>query len=388
MRAVGVLVLAASFGCDEPEPTRCPLPTSHRFIQIEAVDDLNVARREDGRIACWGYDTSGACAVQFFGDALYPVMSNDVRCLTSLQVGSSASGGLDAWGSPVVWGDEMGRLFNSSDIVIHPQIAPMPGPLLDLNVDSTGVGVVDLLGRVYYRSDHHLDKIVDEGFDYTVELVELPDPGRRVYVNAGGLCALTLRGEVWCLGYNWSGKFGIGGDDIPNGVEDPVVASPTRVSIPEAVVDLVHRVNFICALGASGKVYCAGDVPPPGAPVEDPYHFTLIPTPPASKLKCADQICGVLSGSDLYFFGEPRIYQVVDDGGPMPESNPATKVEDAGRVTDFAFGEAQLCVINDDGGVRCRGAVPSGDCYSDNEPSWAEPDFDHINAPCDPYAPH
>lgn len=389
MRAfLGLAALAGSYGCGEPEPAQCPLPDSRSFVQVEAIGDLNVARRADGRIACWGYDTSGACAVDFSGAALYPVMSNDVRCLNSLDVDDGASGGLDAWGYPMLWGNEMGSLFGKDEKVIHPLIGPTPMPLLDLSVDSSGVGVVDLSGRVYWRGDHHLDKIVDEGLDDTMQLIELPDPARRVYARAGGLCALTAKGELWCLGYNFSGKFGLGDNPIPETVAGPVVASPTLVDLPEPIVDLVHRVNLVCALGQSGTVYCAGDVPPPGIALGEQHQFVVIETPPASKVKCADHVCGVISGSDLYFFGDPLIYQVVDGEAPKPDSYPATKVDGAGRVADFAFGEWQLCVVDVEGGVQCRGVTKSGDCYSDSEPGWAQPDFDHINAPCDPNAPH
>lgn len=180
VKALRVASFAVVLGCGDTEVPQCPLPTSHRFVQVETIGELNVARREDGRIACWGYDTSGACAVNFSGDALYPVMSKDVRCLTSLHVNGSASGGLDAWGYPMLWGNQMGELFNDDDIDIHPQVAPIPLPLLDLSVEWSGVAVVDLMGRVYWRGVSHVNDNFGEGRNESVQGIELPDPARRV----------------------------------------------------------------------------------------------------------------------------------------------------------------------------------------------------------------
>jgi alpha-tubulin suppressor-like RCC1 family protein len=69
------------------------------------------------------------------------------------------------------------------------------------------------------------------------------------------ICALKQNGEVYCWGLNSYGVIGNSGYDMDT-VRD--VSVPTKVLLPEPVVQVRVLQHHACALTATNKVYCWG----------------------------------------------------------------------------------------------------------------------------------
>jgi alpha-tubulin suppressor-like RCC1 family protein len=123
----------------------------------------------------------------------------------------TTTGGLYCWGDNRA--GELGDLSLGPNSKIPIQVAT-PVPLTTVHVGfahGCGVGT----DRRAYCWGHGGNGAIGTGADHasnpTVQQVGLPDPVAMVQVGAFHSCALTIRGQVLCWGFNFNGQRGDGG---------------------------------------------------------------------------------------------------------------------------------------------------------------------------------
>ncbi|HEU4410009.1 MAG TPA: hypothetical protein VFS43_32440 [Polyangiaceae bacterium] len=213
---------------------------------------------EDGRVDCWGNNSSGQTGgeAEYLSDAVelnWPVRVAGVEGVTELALGRESTCALDAQGRVSCWG---------APLTPGPGKAPeRPGKAAKrggsneyqaISASSNGVfcglrqGEVSCWGRV---------EELTFGRDAPAHEKPLPTAGlgrvRRLRLGLGYGCALHDRGEIVCWGQELPGEA-----PAAEGV-DPF--EPHAVAGLPPAIDVVMSQNAACAVSAGHEVYCWGD---------------------------------------------------------------------------------------------------------------------------------
>jgi hypothetical protein len=199
----------------------------------------------------------------------------------------------------------------------------------------------------------------------------------RISMGEEGVCVVVAGRRVWCAAANGL-LAGINGDTLllrGGGLENCRVASdgklscwrdnnaPTTILLSERALDVAVGYDFKCALLESGSVRCwgsdtyrqlggSGQLPPtPAVP---------LPGPARAVVAGYDFACAVLTDGRLTCWGSNRS-AVVDPSETCASACVRTPfvVPGTGRVVQAVAGSQFVCVLADDGAVRCWGGAPA-----------------------------
>lgn len=201
----------------------------------------------------------------------------------------------------------------------------------------------------------------------------------RVEDGGGTSCALSAAGQLKCWGMNKDGKLLLGDTRDrgaqPNEMGDQL--APLDFA-GDAIKDFSVGAGHVCAVGASGKLYCWGKgqsgqlgserAATVGAAVGDRAVVVNLPEPVKSVRAGYAHTCALLASGKVACFGDNRSGQlgtgdavnVGDRPGTMGE---ALKTVDLGRgfvATSLAGGRDHNCALSDAGQVKCWGSNGSG----------------------------
>lgn len=205
--------------------------------------------------------------------------------------------------------------------------------------------------------------------------------GRVVSLGAGGdfACALLEGGTVRCWGSNNLGRLGtstrayIGDDELPSSLGDaglvPIVAG-------ETVSELKVGGSHVCALLASSRLECWGQNTTGAVGVgsvnnigdnESPATSGITELSPNARVQSFSlgfgSTCAILYGQGLRCWGVntkgqagyPRIDNLGIDISTTPAVLPPVNVGSGRSVKSVFAGTLDVCVILDDGSVKCWG---------------------------------
>jgi hypothetical protein len=157
-------LFAAAVGCSEEAPAPCPLEAAKPGVpaQIVADDELFLVRFTDGRVACFGVDTSGACALGGGGIIAAPLFSEALTCMDQIDL-SQIGAGRRASGEVLLWGYYAEDLARLNDVDVGRLWPPLPVK----SVHAGPLSVVYVLpsGGAAWHGTHTV--LVEEDWDFT-----------------------------------------------------------------------------------------------------------------------------------------------------------------------------------------------------------------------------
>ena len=185
----------------------------------------------------------------------------------------------------------------------------------------------------------------------------------QLALGGGFACALGDDGVVRCWGDNDKGQ---------TGAPDP--ATPTRkpraVGGLAAVKQITTGTRHACALQLDGKVLCWGDdenglVSGTAGPLAHPVPVEVpgLLRPVDRLVAVSDHQCAILSGNDLYCWGNNEYGQLGvanPDGGKHAKSIPRP-THTLANVVQVGGAEETTCALRTSGEVSCFGRNFSGE---------------------------
>ncbi len=336
------------------------------FTAISAGDLHNCAIKQDGGVACWGYNDHGQLGNGSTTNSSVPV---DVSALpdevTAISAGGhtcavTSKGGLFCWGfnGDGRLGD--GTLVDSSVPVAVPGLA---SGVATVDVGNTHTCVLTTAGGVRCWGINDRGQLGDGTTTTRVAPVDvrgLATGVRAIAVGGGHTCALTAAGGVVCWGANYAGQLGNGA----------TVDSSTQVNVSglgSGVVAIAAGISHTCALTGSSGVMCWGGLAASQGPEGGLYTVfalspTLLPGLASGVVSIAAggfQTCAVSHDGGAKCWGDNRHGQL-GNGTTNLSAIPVAVKGLASGVMAMSANYGHTCALMTSGGARCWGSNDAG----------------------------
>lgn len=356
IRAFGIALTSLLLACSSPEPSGCPWPTPDaKVVHIQASEDATMAVFSDGRVACWGRDNFGSCAL---GEAQATDLDGptwtSLTCMADVDqagtIGVRMDGTVLYWG--IDWqGQRIGQFFLQPGIATV--IPGIQGPR------SFGYGATPF---IITQQNQYLWW---GGLKYTQKDILFQDnPGPLAGLPpvklSTGACAIDLEGGVWCWGHN---RLGVLGDpSLPEG--DGRLEPKQVLGLPPAKGLMSSTSN--CAIARDdGSVWCWGDnsVGQLGRGAFTP-QWDATPAPVVGLTGVRAVVggfyttCAVTDLNSVLCWGSNYVggpYGSIDTGTDLKYSSPH-RIPGLDDVVEVGVGEAHICALRRDHTVWCQGA--------------------------------
>lgn len=384
------------------------------FASVSVGYNHTCAIRNDGSMACWGYNGGGALGDGTTTDRNVPVNVQSLGGAAQQAVlggyfscALMTTGGVRCWGEG--WAGQMGN--GTTDM----QALPVGIPGMESDVTSLSAGYAHICavktgGALYcwgYNATSQIGNgnLVNQLTPYHVSA--LKEEVMAVGAGKFGTCAIVERSRVLCWGDN---RYGQSSTDEPTHEPLPVpvssvaggvrsiVSSDThnclltdgggakcwgwndygqlgndtnnRTLIPYDVYGLTSGVKQIevgyymsCALMEAGNVKCWGAQRYSAVGAE---HDLYVPTDVPTLSSGIQQIalgrfhgCALTVKGEVYCWGS-NTYGQLGDGANEFQLHPV-KVKDLRNVRSIAAGRNRACAITQSGGVKCWGWNRNGE---------------------------
>lgn len=314
---------------------------------------------------CWGWGDYGQLG---FGTAPIFEVVRDAWGLTSgiqqISSGYYHSCALTTSGGVKCWGDNTyGQLGHGNDEV-NPtpiDVTGLTGGVVAISSNGRHSCALMAAGDVKCWGDNGAGQLGDgttTGRNYPVNVIGLE--GRIISVATGEsfTCALTDNGSVKCWGFNYSGQVGDG--------NEPINLIPVEIiGFPDPVVKISAGGGHVCGLTIKNEVYCLGwnEFGQLG------NNSTTDSSTPVKVVNLSDQSqsismgtahsCALLNGGNVMCWGYNNIGQL-GNGTDINSNVPVEVIGLNGGVTDISSGMISNCVALALGGAKCWGANPFG----------------------------
>ena len=188
---------------------------------------------------------------------------------------------------------------------------------------------------------------------------------KQVSVNYGQTCAVGTDGELYCWGSNLNGELGISSVGGLSVLPEKVTLTSAEASFQEVSVGSTN----VCALGASGSIYCWGQSGPKlgmdglAGDVSFPMQVSLGDGPAAYKKIASGNtaVCGLGIDDQLYCWGSDTFGQL--GRGALGDSSIPVQVslgESSGKYVDISIGIGSACALGEDQRAYCWGWNSTG----------------------------
>ena len=237
-----------------------PAPVSSALVgeigQFSASDHT-CSRQKDGRLWCWGANQTaqvgdGTTALRYapvqvttLGNSAAKVSSTGLLGTCALKMDGTAW----CWGYNPVYGVSFTR-FDTVPI----QVASLGNQVIDIRTGGYVICALKLDGTLWCWGDNYFGQL---GVGDTVTRTaptQVTALGNQVVdfrLDGGASCALKADGTLWCWGYNGNGQLGVG-DTVKRVV-------PTQVAaLGNQVTSMATGTSHTCALTANKTVWCWG----------------------------------------------------------------------------------------------------------------------------------
>jgi len=352
------------------------------------VGDRFVCALDDGVVTCWGKNRRGQVGVEASEQA-EPTVVAELPEVTTISCGDAHVCALDTVGQVWCWGDnQQGQLGGETETEEHldgdhlwTEILPRPRPFLVEGLDplaaidaggNSTVAVTES-GAVYRWGDGDIDS--NNGSPDPELINGLPEIADAA-IHDFTLCALSVGGELWCVGDNRSGQFGTGHLTHDRGA--------TQVPLDNAVATFDVSSHHVCAIDSEGAAFCWGvglegrlgngvrglaveDTP---APIDGLEGFTAVT---AGK----DHVCGLDADGATWCWGHNDHGQAGSEATAFLFHEP-TRVEGLAALTQLSAGHEHTCGLNAAGEVWCWGGNDDGQLGREDDSDSAPAQVDDL----------
>ncbi len=308
-------------------------------VQVATSLDYSAAVLSDGSFWCWGSALNGTCNQLGFYAWYSPVRGRSASCLTEVAVSDNYVVGVRFDGSVIAWGDEFSGAFGDGPgtTADHGEIATvlLPEPAVHAAAGNAAFAV-GASGRLYTWGK------LDKGLAIDVP-VQVPGLDSIVKVETGAdVCALNIRGELYCWGTNHWGGVGDGtliDREEPSG---PILSDVLDFSVGQLSTCAIRSDRSVWCWG-DNEVYQLGD----GTNVSRPAPVRTLPMPEVVGIRLGgESACAWTATGELYCWGRPL--------GELFGATPAAETSLGGPVTQAAADYSQVCALLADASVWCR----------------------------------
>jgi len=313
--ALGVTTVTAAIG--EIDATM-DATVVHRFVDVVAGTYHTCALNAAGAAWCWGENTYGQLGN---GDDTVGGSATPLRvgaglglAFTQLVAGLEFTCGLSTEGDVWCWGSNESFVLGRDDIGSSSDPVLLPGQ---------GFTAISAMGY--------------------------------------GACGLDLTGAAWCWGYG-SEDFELGNPEVTDHTPVPVqVVGPTEDDDPLSFLYLAHGTYHTCGLTASAQLYCwgynsSGRI---GDGTQDSVSRPKEPLPGEAILAVGvgrAHSCAVKADETTWCWGSNDLGQIFPFGDASSVLEPALRLgADEFVPVSFAFGDSHSCALDARGTAWCWG---------------------------------
>ena len=237
-----------------------PAPVSSALVgeigQFSASDHT-CSRQKDGRVWCWGANGTGQVGdgtttaryapvpVTALGNQVAKVSATGLLGTCALKMDGTAW----CWGYNPVYGVS----FTQFDRTPVP-ITALGNQVIDIKTGAYVFCALKMDGTLWCWGDNYFGQLGlgDTATRTTpVQVAALGDQVVDLRLDGGATCALKADGSMWCWGYNGNGQLGVG-DTLKRTLPTQVIALGTQV------VGMATGTSHTCALKADKTVWCWG----------------------------------------------------------------------------------------------------------------------------------
>lgn len=328
---------------------------------LQSSGRSNCAVLSTARIACWGANESGQLGTGTTDFSRAPALVPHLNSMRAVALGGSHACGLQEGGRVYCWGERTaGQLGNG--IAYQPQSTPVAiEGLGKVKSVSGGLGYgcgVDVASRVLCWGGG-LNAQTDLGYHGKPMQVVLPTMVRAISSSSRSSCAVLVRGDVSCWGWNGGGQLGDGSQRhsaTPIAVAD--VSGAKSVSVGDSLA---------CALLDSNLVKCWGTLALRTGKI---HKATLVPSieGASSVVVGSGHACAVVSTSQISLSPWGVRCWGVNNFGQLGDGTHDDSV--APVIVDklswpivgsaVAAGEGHSCALIADGRIMCWGLNSRG----------------------------
>ena len=228
-------------------------------IQLSGSLSSHCALKSDGSIWCWGENSSGELGDGTWNDSGTPVQVQGIGAAVAVSAGWGHSCAILKDTSVWCWG------YDAS----HEYYGIYSGTSIPYKVPGlSGVVQVDTNADQYTCALLKGGSIDCWGYDFQADINPVGNSRPTPYPMVGfpaavaiassveGLCALTATGSVYCAGANGSGQLGNGSLDTSGND----VSTPVKVNGIGPAAGLRAGNQAVCAILRDGSLWCWGDL--------------------------------------------------------------------------------------------------------------------------------
>lgn len=264
-----------SVGIDSTSPSIIPSPvkvvSESKFKQIDSFFTHSCATMEDGQVACWGENDSGACGqisptlggeVKILKPAIVPGVTDSKK----VSVGEGFSCALRKDGDVFCWGNNnYGQLADGSIISRHTakKVDGLPNGV-DIDAGSSHVFVTAPTVEPKFKADFWFwgeNYFINTSFQPKVEKIVSPfnfskpdlQESLSSFVPGWQTVSLLIEGFVLNIGRNDSGQLGIGSK-----TDNPTSKISGAIESLSGFIEVAPGGKHMCARQETGKVWCWG----------------------------------------------------------------------------------------------------------------------------------
>lgn len=214
----------------------------------------------------------------------------------------------------------------------------------------------------------------DEVVPVRVNVSALPSGARFTSLSGefAHTCGAASDGNIYCWGFNTSGRIGVGGNaPIPRQMDR------TPLAPGEQFVSASIGGNNGCGLTNDGNIYCWGDdntgelgngLPLEDSPIPERVdRSTLLPTEEFTLLDTgSNHSCGLTNIGSAYCWGSDRFLQLGenadgdDDDEPIPVKVDTSAFEPGATFTSISTAVTHSCAVSSAGSAYCWGITNLG----------------------------
>lgn len=281
---------------------------------------------------------------------------------------------LDRAGVPWCWGNNLKGQLGYEVFAMQPVPKAMPfnQPYSMMEGGADHSCALTMTRQVQCWGDPAMGVMGDgvTGVQPNIHPITVPGLSAIVQIGSGfdGMCALDATGKVFCWG-------AIGrSNSRQRGRMFKSYSRPETVPLPEPTIRLGHGVHHACAVGISGAAYCWG-FNAKGAlgdgTVSDrmqPVRVLNLPEKLISITPGYLQTCAIAISMRVYCWGANNQNQI-GDGLSNPDQNAVrlspTIVPNLEGIVQLSSGSSTICALNQAGRVYCWGYNEHGSAGQD-----------------------